>query len=255
MCRAIGKSLVVAGAGIVVALLVMCSPVGAACDPGCDVDGDGACSQSCGGGDCDDFNPNCIFCFSQACAYKCDQDGDAALALDCGGDDCDDLDPGAFPGNIEVCDGADRDEDCDPTTFGSQDGDGDGYVDARCCNMNRSTGDKYCGNDCDDQNPSTHPGANDFCNQRDDDCDEASDEGTGGRVTGYLDVDGDGFGDMSDPGLSLCPYDLLAQLRTPRPGDCADDVWARHPGAVEVCNGLDDDCDGRQDEGLQGFCD
>ncbi|MEO0605106.1 MAG: putative metal-binding motif-containing protein, partial [Myxococcota bacterium] len=32
-------------------------------------------------------------------------------------------------------------------------------------------------------------------------------------------------------------------------GDCDDDAAAVFPGAVEVCNGLDDDCDGLVDPG------
>src|SRR6188768_2685535 len=32
--------------------------------------------------------------------------------------------------------------------------------------------------------------------------------------------------------------------------DCADDDPLRHPTAVEVCNGLDDDCDSATDEDL-----
>jgi len=34
-------------------------------------------------------------------------------------------------------------------------------------------------------------------------------------------------------------------------GDCAPDDGARHSGATEVCNGLDDNCDGDVDEGFQ----
>ncbi|MFO0708224.1 MAG: putative metal-binding motif-containing protein [Sandaracinus sp.] len=61
----------------------------------------------------------------------------------------------------------------------------------------------------------------------------------------YEDHDDDGYGD-GEP-----------VLRCPGPGsvlnrdDCDDGDATRRPGATEVCNGLDDDCDGATDEGLQ----
>ncbi|MBK7037545.1 MAG: putative metal-binding motif-containing protein [Bacteroidetes bacterium] len=56
----------------------------------------------------------------------------------------------------------------------------------------------------------------------------------------YADLDGDGYGSgaafgfCSDPGGT---YVLLT-------GDCDDDNIAVNPAATEICNGIDDDCDG-----------
>ena len=104
-----------------------------------------------------------------------DADGDGHDAIQHGGDDCDDDDPNRYPGNAEVVDTAGHDEDCDPTTFGIRDADGDGYPDDAACNTD-SDGTAYCGTDCDDSEPSIHPSQIDVLNGRDDDCDGSVDE-------------------------------------------------------------------------------
>ena len=53
------------------------------------------------------------------CEVGCtDNDGDGHMAMSCGGDDCDDNDSNRYPGNVEVNDPADHDEDCDVNTHG-----------------------------------------------------------------------------------------------------------------------------------------
>lgn len=104
-----------------------------------------------------------------------DSDGDGHVAVADGGDDCDDSDPRRFPGNTEIADEDFHDEDCDPTTFGERDRDGDGFTDAAVCNRDAS-GTAYCGRDCDDTNAAVHPTQLDVCNNRDDDCDGTRDE-------------------------------------------------------------------------------
>ena len=109
------------------------------------------------------------------------------------------------------------------------DGDGDGYGAA---------------SDCDDADPAVHPGAEETCDGRDEDCDGATDEDAADAGTWYPDADGDGYGDEASP-VSACeqPPDALSSG-----GDC-DDIRAEvHPGASETCgNGLDDDCDPETD--------
>lgn len=40
----------------------------------------------------------------------------------------------------------------------------------------------------------------------------------------------------------------------PLPLDCEDRSWLRHPGATEICDGFDNDCDGTLDEGCPTWC-
>lgn len=65
---------------------------------------------------------------------RVDADGDGHASIATGGLDCDDQDRRRFPGNAEVCDFDGLDEDCDLTTAGTTDVDGDGHIDARCFN-------------------------------------------------------------------------------------------------------------------------
>jgi len=174
------------------------------------------------------------------CATECeatpDADGDGSLAPECGGNDCDDSDPNRFPGNVELCDLMGHDEDCDDTTFGSRDADNDGFVDARCCNG------ESCGDDCNDGRPDVSPMAAEQCNLVDDDCDGTVDEGV--RVDGFRDEDGDLHGDPDAP-ISAC----LGQGGFVLVDDDCDDADPRRHGAqVEVCDGIDNDCNGMVDD-------
>ncbi len=64
----------------------------------------------------------------------------------------------------------------------------------------------------------------------------------------YLDADGDGYGDAARPSAS-CDGSVPAGFSA-APGDCNDASAAVHPGATEICNGIDDDCDGTIDDAL-----
>ena len=63
---------------------------------------------------------------------------------------------------------------------------------------------------------------------------------------GQEDYDGDGEGDVCD--------DDVDGDGSANDDDCAPADDTVHPGAVEQCNGLDDDCDGQLDEDAQGNC-
>lgn len=78
------------------------------------------------------------------------------------------------------------------------------------------------------------------------DCND-NDNQVGAAQTYYVDADNDGHGSASATGVVSC---------TPIAGsvtnndDCNDAVAAMHPGAVEICDGFDNDCDGNTDEGF-----
>ncbi len=62
----------------------------------------------------------------------------------------------------------------------------------------------------------------------------------------YADTDGDGYGTPSST-LSYCtqPYGYVTNST-----DCDDAVSAINPGAIEICDGLDNDCSGIAENGL-----
>jgi len=102
----------------------------------------------------------------------------------------------------------------------------------------------YTGQDCDDGDATINPGAVEICNEVDDDCDGKMDPDSAlGASTWWQDTDGDGYGDP-DQAITACepPDDFVDDDE-----DCDDGDNAVHPDAQEVCNGIDDDCDGAVD--------
>jgi hypothetical protein len=65
----------------------------------------------------------------------------------------------------------------------------------------------------------------------------------------YQDSDGDGF---SNPGVSVYACNPPAGYATSILDDCDDEHPLVHPGALEICDGLDDNCDGQIDEDTIG---
>jgi hypothetical protein len=160
--------------------------------------------------------------------------------------DCNDSAASRFPGATEVCNGVD--DDCDNSTDEGvtntyyRDSDGDTYgssTTTQACSV--PSGYATRGGDCNDSAASRFPGATEVCNGVDDDCDNSTDEGV--TNTYYRDADGDTWGTSSTTQACSVPSGYAT-----RPGDCADSNAARNPGAEEICNGVDDDCDASTDE-------
>ncbi|MCB9760426.1 MAG: hypothetical protein H6739_11360 [Alphaproteobacteria bacterium] len=96
--------------------------------------------------------------------------------------------------------------------------------------------------DCDDDDAAVFPGAAEACDDVDQDCDGAVDEGV--QVTVYADADADGYGDPSAASEACAP----GGGQVSEAGDCDDADAEIHPGAEELCDGLDQDCDDAVDE-------
>ncbi len=186
------------------------------------------------------------------CGDTCvDADEDGELSIECGGGDCDDSDPARYPGNTEICDAMNRDEDCDPRTFGFRDSDGDGAPDALCCNVD-ADGAEMCGTDCNDANAAVGGTAIEACDSLDNDCDGMVDEMV--LSTYWEDTDGDGFGDPDGEVRMGCAQPVgFAE----NDNDCNDEVAAINPAATERCTeeDVDENCDGVIDPVEDCSCD
>jgi len=256
------------------------------CDPttlGVDSDGDGFVAATCCNGttcgdDCNDgvrgANPR----GSEVCngidddcdgtvdegmrvAIYRDADGDGhgnrtMTMMSCGiqpgyvllDDDCDDANPRNSPTLPEICDRADNDCDGNPdpgdstvTATWYEDADGDGFGQPLTTTVSCAvpTGRwSLLRTDCNDSEPAIHPGVREACNAIDDDCD--------GLVNFSI-----APGDLEDD-----DRDGVADARcmpTPTPADCDDRNPSSGPGTAELCDGLDNDCDGTVDEMVASF--
>ena len=147
----------------------------------------------------------------------------------------------------------DKDEDPDTSGGDGEDGGGDGGTSdgGTTTDDGGSTGidadsDGYAqGEDCNDEDASIHPGADEFCDGVDEDCDGAIDNDPQDGTSGWQDADADGYGDPSAPLTSCDPDGIVAN-----DGDCDDGDDAVSPDATEVCDSAatDEDCDGLADD-------
>lgn len=90
-----------------------------------------------------------------------------------------------------------------------------------------------------------HPGAEEVCNEVDDNCNGATDEGV--QVSFFADADGDTYGDASAV-IWACEVPAGYAANNSDCNDNAATGASIHPSAVEVCNGLDDNCNTAVDE-------
>ena len=163
-----------------------------------------------------------------ASILSCETSAPVGYTLDLS--DCNDANPSINPAASESCNSID--DDCDGLTDEDFDLDGDTYT--------------TCGGDCDDNNASVYPGAAEVCNNIDDDCNTLVDDGLT-FVTYYADADGDTYGDASST-VSTCNGAPVGYVSDNT--DCDDNNAAVNPAATEVCNSIDDDCDGLTDENI-----
>lgn len=196
-----------------------------------------------------------------------DMDQDGYPATECGGRpaDCDDTNRRANPALSEVCDPQGLDEDCNPCTVaGDRDGDrdNDSFVGMGCfnryvgatpsCDPLRvridGAGLRAVGRDCDDTDGNIRPDQTESCNDLDDNCNGRVDEDIA-ETRWYIDADRDGHGDQRAMPTTTCRNPSTATSRfAANSDDCDDADPARHVGAREVCDGVDNDCDGMIDE-------
>ena len=172
------------------------------------------------------------------------------------GSDCNDAVASTHPNAVEQCN--DIDDDCDgdideagslvlSTYYADLDGDGYGNINSSVEDCAQPTGYVSDSTDCDDQDNDVYPQAQELCNNEDDDCDGVIDEADAlSFITWYQDLDGDGYGNDSISS-SECTQPVGY---VPENGDCNDNDDSISPAEIEICDEIDNDCDGTIDNNL-----
>ncbi|MBI4438227.1 putative metal-binding motif-containing protein [Candidatus Uhrbacteria bacterium] len=165
--------------------------------------------------------------------------------------DCNDGNASVNPSATETCNevddncDGDTDEGVETTFYADDDSDAYGDADSTASACEAPSGYVSDATDCDDTDDTVYPSAPELCDDQDNDCDDNIDESAVDKTTWSRDRDDDGYGD-SDVTYASCdaPSGYVATG-----GDCDDDDEDVNPGATEVFNEVDDDCDDEIDEG------
>lgn len=224
-------------------------------DPDCDTDPTcmGGVESDCGNGT-DDDGDGMIDCDDSDCPVGVDTDGDGFG--NCNGD-CDDTDANINPGAPDLCNTVD--DDCDPAT---PDGNSEAWIGTTCgtnegeCQegvLECAAGVQLC---VGEQTPTAEMCESGF----DEDCDTFTDcqdpDCSGNPACGSSEVacsdgqdnDVDGLIDCDDPDCNNVDSDGDTYYLCTN--DCNDFDANVHPGAMDLCNGVDDDCDPTTDENI-----
>lgn len=143
---------------------------------------------------------------------------------------------------------AERDTACERSTvYADLDGDGHGDPDAARTGCGDPSG-VASTDDCDDADSSLHPGAEEVCDGRDNNCDglvDDEDPAVVGQTPWYPDADGDTYGASDATPRRSC---VRNGTDVADDSDCNDANSSVNADAEEVCDGHDNDCDGLVDD-------
>lgn len=164
-------------------------------------------------------------------------------------DDCDDNNPDVSPNVAEVCDTLDNncngqaDEGVQVAVYPDTDGDGDGDAETPATSGCLAAGFSEINGDCDDLDPSINSEVPEVCDGIDNNCNDQIDDGV--TVPLYTDTDGDGYG--AGTMFIGCPNQANTSSND---DDCNDTDFFISPDIIEVCDTIDNNCNGRVDDGV-----